>query len=138
MSWYLVVPRSRPLATSCTTKGSMWPSAWPLSAVSMYAASSPGAGTDVTRRVQSSPSRAAAASSGACRRSIGSSRMPLRSRVTGSGLRIAAGLSAVVPLHEDQLLEQRHVLFVLEQRAHQRRHGHLVVLALQRFQRDVL
>src|SRR3954467_13524021 len=105
----------------------------------MYAASSPGAGTDVTRKVQSSPSLAARASAGACSRAMGTSRTRPRSRVTGSGLRIGRlPCSAVVPLHENQLLEQRDVLFVLEQCAHERRYGDLVVLALQRLERDVL
>ncbi len=42
-----------------------------------------------------------------------------------------AGRSAVALVHEHQLLEQAHVLFVLEQRAHERRDGDLVVRALQ-------
>src|SRR4051794_24627300 len=46
--------------------------------------------------------------------------------------------SPVVTLHEHELLEQRDVLFVLEQRADERRHRDLVVLALQRGDRDVL
>src|ERR1019366_9490513 len=46
--------------------------------------------------------------------------------------------SSIVPRHEYQPLEQMHVLFVLEQRAVQRRDDGLLVLAAQGFGRDVV
>mmetsp|Transcript_119892 Transcript_119892/g.333502 ORF Transcript_119892/g.333502 Transcript_119892/m.333502 type:complete len:344 (+) Transcript_119892:5035-6066(+) len=46
--------------------------------------------------------------------------------------------SAVVPLHEHELLEQGQVLFVLQQCADQRRDADLLVLCLQGLGRDIL
>src|ERR1700761_9711472 len=84
----------------------------------------------------SPPSPAAAFSASTWASDIGSRRMRPSVSVTGWTFSIA-GL-AVVLLHEDELLEQRHVLLVLEKRADQRRDRDLVVLGLQRRDRDVL
>ena len=45
---------------------------------------------------------------------------------------------AVAALHEHQFLKQRHILLVFQQRTHQRRHSHFVVLGLKRGQRNIL
>src|SRR5690348_8351136 len=108
----------------------MWPSRWPCSAASMYASVWSGSGTEVKRSVQSCPSAAAARSASACAGMSGSRRTDSESRVTGSGFfivtrgcnRCARERLSIVALHEDELLEQRHVLLVLQQRAHERRH----------------
>src|SRR4051812_30929694 len=55
-----------------------------------------------------------------------------RTSIMGLALRLA-----VVALHEDQLLEQRDVLLVLQQRTYQGRYGDLLVLRVQRARRDV-
>src|SRR5512142_2489269 len=115
----------------------MWPASCPARAAEIYACACSGSGTDVTHRFHSSPSLAAATSPSWCSRVIGSSRTPWPSRVTGAGAFIAAA-SAVVARHEDEALEEVHVLLVLEQRAGERWNGELLVLRAQRFGRDLL
>src|SRR5512133_2702861 len=129
------MPTMRP-AAFITVKGSMLPEACRPSRRLISAAMPSGEGTAVYQRRQSSPSRVASIRPASCAGASGSSFAcwPLSS--TGSGQ--ATEASAVVPLHEDELLEQRHVLLVLQQRTHQRRHRDLLVLALQRLERDVL
>ena len=74
-----------PLAESRTAHGSMWPSRWSASALSMYAATWSGAGTDVYQISHRFPSVAAVARPARWSCVSGSRRMPLPSRRTGRG-----------------------------------------------------
>src|SRR5437667_5421132 len=128
------MPGTRPVA-SRTAKGSMLPFSCKRNRPSMPSRIFSGDGTEVYQSCQSSPSRAASIASASCARESGSSAACRPVSVTGCA---KVMVSAIVPLHEHQFLEQRDVLLVLQQRAHQRRHGYLVVLAVQRGDRDVL
>src|SRR6218665_2902980 len=123
-----VMPTGTPCASSTangsTAPASRWRSSW-----SMGEAMASGDGTAVYQSFHSSPSREASTSAEARSADSGTSDAWVPARVTGEsqGMR-APGGSAVVLLHEDELLEERHVLLVLQQRAHERRHGDLVLL----------
>src|SRR5476651_269886 len=109
------------------------------SAVSIHAPIVSGEGTLVYQSFHNSPSVAALASASWCSRSSGTSLIYLPSSVTGSIQRlILAALSTVVAIHEQQALEQAQVLFVLEQRAMQRRDDLFLIGGAQRFRANIL
>src|SRR4249920_2688840 len=130
------MPAGTPAASS-TVNGSIEPLACRPRRRSISAAMPSGLGIDVYQSFHSSPSRAALARAAACSCASGASVACVPCKVTGSGQAMVALALSVVALHEDELLEQAHVLFVLQQRADQRRHRDLLVPALQDVERDV-
>src|SRR5262245_36599005 len=107
----------RPSDLRRTTKGIAPCSSRIFNAVSTYEGIDSGVAMKVYQRFHNSPSRAASCSSGPCSACIGSSTTQLRPvSVTGSMkramgvVRFEGEASAVVALHEDQLLEQGDVL----------------------------
>src|SRR5450755_2858620 len=141
---YVVIPQTRP-AASRTAKGSMLPAACSARRRSISFVIAAGSGIEVYQSFHSSPSCTATASSAACASARGSSVACFPASVIGGGQLMGEVAQRsplmrlpVVTLHEDELLEQRHVLLVLQQGADQGRHGDLVVLALQRLERNVL